>query len=88
MSSYLPLVCRDIDCKPHNLWLGSQSSSVLIEFSMYGRGGHKLEINIPLQQIYANSKGGLIIQGGLMLNEYGICTNTRRDSLVQIYIVC
>ena len=40
----------------------SQSSSVLI---MYGRGGRKLEINIPPQQIYANSKGGLIIEGGV-----------------------
>ena len=29
------------------------------KFSMYGRGGHKLEINIPPQQISANSKGGL-----------------------------
>ena len=38
---------------------------------MYGRGGRKLEINIPLQQIYANSKGGLIIKGGILLSEYG-----------------
>ena len=37
----------------------------------YGRGGRKLEINIPPQQIYANSKGGLIIEGGLMSSEYG-----------------
>ena len=37
---------------------------------MYGRGGRKLEINIPLQQIYANSKGGLIIEGDVMLSEY------------------
>ena len=37
---------------------------------MYGRGGHKLEINIPSQQIYANSMGGLIIEGGIMLSEY------------------
>ena len=35
----------------------------------YGRGGRKLEINIPLQQIYANSKGGLIIKGGVMSSE-------------------
>ena len=32
---------------------------------MYGQGGHKLEINIPPQQICANSKGGLIIEGGV-----------------------
>ena len=38
---------------------------------MYGRGGNKLEINIPLQQIFANSKGGLIIEGGIMSSEYG-----------------
>ena len=48
----------------------SQSSSVLIKFSMYGQGGRKLEINMPLQQIYANSKGGLIIEGGTMSSEY------------------
>ena len=50
----------------------SQSSSVLIKFSMCGRGGCKLEINIPPQQIYANSKGGLIIKGGVMSSEYGM----------------
>ena len=38
---------------------------------MYGQGGHKLEINIPLQQIFANSKGVLIIKGGIILSEYG-----------------
>ena len=37
-----------------------------------GGGGHKLEINIPPQQIYANCKGGLIIEGGIMSSEYGI----------------
>ena len=31
-----------------------------------------MEINIPSQQIYANSKGGLIIEGGVMSSEYGI----------------
>ena len=35
-------------------------------------GGHKLEINIPLQQIRAKRKGGLIIEGGVMSSEYGI----------------
>ena len=39
----------------------SQSSSVLIKFSMYGRGGCKLEIKILPQQIYAK----LIVRGGL-----------------------
>ena len=34
-----------------------------------GEGG----IDIPLQQIFANSKGGLIIEGGVMSSEYGIC---------------
>ena len=48
MSSSLPLIRQS-----------SQSSFVLITFSMYSQGGHKLEINIPPQQIYANSKGGL-----------------------------
>ena len=37
---------------------------------MYRLGGRKLEINIPPQQIYANSKGGLIIKGGVMSSEY------------------
>ena len=26
---------------------------------------------MPPQQIFANSKGGLIIEGGVMLSEYG-----------------
>ena len=30
----------------------------MIKFFMYGQGGHKLEISIPPQQIFANSKGG------------------------------
>ena len=38
---------------------------------MYGQGGHKLEVNIPPQQIYANTKGGPIIEGGVMSSEYG-----------------
>ena len=32
--------------------------------------GCKLETNIPLQQIYVKSKGGLIIEGGIMSSEY------------------
>ena len=38
----------------------------------YGQGGLKLEINIPPQHILAKSKGGLIIEGGVMSSEYGI----------------
>ena len=39
---------------------------------MYGRGwGRKLEINIFPRQIYANSKGGLIIKGDIVSSEYG-----------------
>ena len=37
----------------------------------YGQGGLKLEINIPRQKILAESKGGLIIEGGLISSEYG-----------------
>ena len=37
----------------------------------YGEGGLKLEINIPPQHILAKSKGGLIIEGGVMSSEYG-----------------
>ena len=47
-----------------NLTLVRQSRRVLPIFlciSMYGQGGHKLEINIPPQQIFA--RGGLIIEG-------------------------
>ena len=38
---------------------------------MYGQGGHKLEMNIPQQQIFANSKGELIIEGGVISSQYG-----------------
>ena len=38
----------------------------------YVQGGLKLEINIPPQHISAKSKGGLIIEGGVSLSEYGI----------------
>ena len=38
-----------------------------------GGGGCKLEINIPPHQIYGNSRGGLIIEGGVMSSEYGNC---------------
>ena len=36
----------------------------------YGQGGLKLEINIPPQHILAKSKGGLIIEGGIISSEY------------------
>ena len=58
MSSNLPLVRRSRRVLP-------------FLFSMYGRGGRKLEINIHPQQIYVNSKG-LINEGGVMSSEYGI----------------
>ena len=38
----------------------------------YSQGGLKLEINIPPQHISAKSKGGLIIEGGVISSEYGI----------------
>ena len=38
----------------------------LIRRSRRGRGGRKLEINIPQQQMYTNSKEGLINKGGVM----------------------
>ena len=61
MNSNLPLVrwsCRVL--------------SFLLNFPGMAEGGmHKLEINIPPQQIYAKSKEGLIIEGGVMLSEYG-----------------
>ena len=37
---------------------------------MVGGGGLKLEINIPLQRIYAKRKG-LINEGGVISSEYG-----------------
>ena len=36
-------------------------------------GGRKLEINLLPQKIYAKSKGELIIEGRVMLSEYGTC---------------
>ena len=46
---------------------------VLSFLLIYGRRWSKLEINIPLQQIYAISKGGLIIEGGVMSSAYANC---------------
>ena len=36
------------------------------------QGRLKFEINIPPQQIFAKSKGGLTTEGGVMLSEYNI----------------
>ena len=41
-------------------------------FFVFGGGGLKLEINIPLQRIRAKWKGGLINEGGVISSEYGI----------------
>ena len=60
MSSNLPLIRRGRTVLPF-----------LLNFPCMADGGGKLEINIPPQQIYANSKGGLIIEGGVMSSEYG-----------------
>ena len=51
---------------------------MIIKFSMYGQGGHELEINIHLQKLVG---GGLIIEGGVILSEYG---NSRPESLMLI----
>ena len=57
MSSNLPLVHWS-----HRVFL-----LCIIKFSMYGQGGHILEINIPPQQIVR-----LIIEGGVISSEYSI----------------
>ena len=46
------------------------SNLPLVRQSRRGQGGHKLEINIPPQQIHANSKGGLINEEGVMSSGY------------------
>ena len=51
MSSNLPLIRQSHRVLPFLL--------SIIKFSMYGLGG----INIPQQQTFANSKGGLIMEG-------------------------
>ena len=48
------------------------SNLPLVCWSCRGRGGRKLEIIIPQQQIHENSKGGPINEGGVMSSEYGI----------------
>ena len=60
MSSNLPLICWS-----HRVLL------FLLNFPCMAEEGHKLEINMPLQQIYANSKRGLIMEEGVMSSEYG-----------------
>ena len=68
MSSNLPLVrwsCRVL------LFL-----LCIIKFSVYGQAGHKLEIKIHPQQMFANSKGGgggggAYNQRGIISSEYG-----------------
>ena len=57
------------------------SNLPLVRRSCRGRGGHKLEINIPQQQIHANSKGGLINEGGVMSSEYGILSSEDRNEI-------
>ena len=46
------------------------SNLPLVRQSRRGRRGRELEINTPPQQIHANSKGGLINEGGIMSSEY------------------
>ena len=52
-----------------NLPLVRWSHGVLPFLLCMAGGGGKLEINIP--PIYANSKGGIIIEEGIMSSEYG-----------------
>ena len=76
MSSNLPLIHRSYRVLPF-----------VINFpAMYGQGGHKLEINISPQQIYANSKGGLMIEGGVMSSEYGTSEVERNGAHLKWFI--
>ena len=38
-------------------------------------------MNIPQQQIHANSKGGLINEGGVMSSEYGILSTEDQNEI-------
>ena len=60
MSYNLPLIRRSHRVFPF-----------LLNFPCMAKWDCKLETNIPLQQIYVKSKGGLIIEGGVMSSEYG-----------------
>ena len=64
VSSNLPLIRRSRKVLPF-----------LLNFQVC-EGGRKLEVNIPPQQIYIKSKGGLIIEGGVMSSEYGKLRHT------------
>ena len=59
MSSNLPLIPWSRSVLPFLL--------CIITFSMYGQGGHKLEISIPSQTVRG---GGLVINGGVISSEY------------------
>ena len=48
------------------------SNLPFVRRSRRGRGWRKLEINLPQQQIHANSQGGLINEEGVISSEYGI----------------
>jgi len=49
---------------------------------VYGEGGLKLEINIPLQHILAKSKGGLIIKRGVSSSEFGTIFQTSENGWI------
>ena len=61
------------------------SNLPLVCWSRRGRGGRKLEINIPQQQIHENSKGGLINEGGVISSEYGTHTQTIQVINAQVW---
>ena len=44
-----------------------------LPFVHLSRRGHKSDINISSQQIFANSKRGLVIERSAMLSEYSTC---------------
>ena len=52
----------------------------------YGQGGLKLEINIPEQHILAKSKGGLIIEGGVISSEYGTAKNLNFSTMIVLTV--
>ena len=58
---------------------------------LYGRGGKIGDRDsTPPQQILANSKAGLIIEGGVMLSECGIYTTIAHDcpAMHHICLMC
>ena len=63
------------------------SNLLIVRRSHRGQEGHKLEINIPPQQIHANSKGGLINEGGVMSSEYGISKGKVGQEVTRWYFV-